>query len=281
MKLKLLPTIIAAGSFFTASLAFANSYRAEISAIYGETDYDGLSSDVYDIQIGGTYYFSAVDTTNRPLAESAFLQKASNIYIDGYYENDEQKGGTFTSDVQNTYGRRIGVDFYIPNSIIYLGAGAVEVKTKYEWTDNGTSYSNTQGWDSLWYVRVGVTPIDGLQVWSEFYEDIDVSDLWNINAKYVLPLGAAGQWLNLEARYEDQDDYLQTLDLAADYYLDNHLSVGGGITHYNYDDDGYDNNDNEYFIRAKQYFTDNFSANIKYADGDYESRWELGATIRF
>lgn len=137
-------------------------------------------------------------------------------------------------------------------------------------------------WESQWHIKAGVTPIDGLLVWSEFYEDVDVADAWNINAKYVMPLGVNGQWLNLEASYIDSDiEEAKTLDIAADYYLDNHLSVGGGLTHYAYDDDDFDTNENEYFIRANQYFTDSFAANLSYVDGDYESRWTIGASLRF
>lgn len=111
---------------------------------------------------------------------------------------------------------------------------------------------------------------------------MDVADAWNINAKYVTPLGVNGQWLNVEASYIDSDiEEAKTLDIAADYYLDNHLGIGGGLTHYAYDDEDFDTNENEYFIRVNQYFTDRFAANLSYVDGDYESRWTIGASLRF
>lgn len=285
MKVKLLPAIIAANAFFVLPFASASSYQSEITAVYGESNYesDSPSAENYDLQLKGTYYFSAIDTANRPLAESAFLQKASNVYVNGYYEENKEKGaGVF--DKSNTYGRGLGADFYIPNSIFFLGAGIADTKVKSEWKYDGDSYRETRDWDSSWYIKAGVAPVDGLLVWSEFYEDVDVSDFWNINAKYVMPVGSSGQWLNLEASYANsdwEDGDIQTLSLAADYYLDNHLSVGGGVTHYAYDLDDYNTNENEYFVRANQYFTDSFAMNVQYADGDYESRWELGATIRF
>jgi hypothetical protein len=285
MKSKLLSTIIAGFSLAAAPVAFSSAYQSEISATYSEIDLENSSSDLNNFTLGGTYYFSPVDTANRPLAEAAFLQKANNVYLNGVYSRyKEHDSGFNSSDKTTVYGRQIGADFYIPNSIFYLGAGITDVKTKYQWKDNGVSSSETDDWDSQWYIRAGITPIDGLQVWSEFYEDVDISDSWNINAKYVMPVGTAGQWLNLEASYEDSDwdnGDAQTLFLAADYYLDSHLSVGGGVTHYAYDEDNFNSNENEYFIRANQYFTDNIGVNISYADGDYESRWELGATIRF
>lgn len=285
MKVKLLPAVIAACSFFSIPFAGASTYQSEISATYGETDLDDSSADISDINLHGTYYFSSVDTANRPLAESAFLQKASSIYIGGDYSQYKENDSEFnSSEKSNNYSRRVGVDFYIPNTIFFLGAGITEFKYKSEYEDDGAIYRYTRDWDSLWHVKAGITPVDGLLVWSQFYEDIDVSELWNVNAKYVLPIGSNGQWLNLEARYANSDDgdaEEQMLTLAGDYYLDSHLSIGGGVTHYTYDEDNYSDNENEYFIRANQYFTDNFAANLNYTHGDHENSWAIGATLRF
>lgn len=285
MKSKMLPTIIASLSLAAVPVAFGATYQGELAATYGEVDLEDSSSDLSDITLEGTYYFSQVDTANRPLAESAFLQKASSFYVNGVYSRYKENDSEFDSSEKTTvYGRQLGADFYIPNSIFFLGAGITEFKVKSEWRNDDSLERETLDWDSQWYVKTGVTPVDGLLVWSEFYEDVDISDHWNINAKYVMPFGASGQWLNLEARYEtteDDGDDSQVFSIAGDYYLDSHLSLGGGITHYTYDGDYSNDNENEYFVRANQYFTDNLAVNLKYADGDYESSWTLGATLRF
>lgn len=285
MKVKLLPVVIATCSFFSVHFAAANTYQSEISANYGETNLDHSSADISNTNLQGAYYFSPVDTANRPLAESAFLQKASNVYVSGGYSQYKENDSGFGSPGEaNTYNRSVGVNFYIPDTIFFLGAGITESKYKSDFADNGTRYRYTRDWDSQWHVQAGITPIDGLMVWSQFYEDIDVSELWNINAKYVLPIGSNGQWLNLEASYANADDgydEAQMLTLAGDYYLDSHLSIGAGVTHNSYDNNGYHDNQNEYFVRANQYFTDNFAVNLSYADGDYESNWGIGATLRF
>jgi hypothetical protein len=285
MKSKLLPTIIAGLSLIAVPVAFGATYQGELAATYGEVDLEDSASDLSDFTLEGTYYFSQVDTANRPLAESAFLQKASSVYLNGAYSRYKENDSEFdSSEKTNVYGRQLGADFYIPNSIFYLGAGISEFKVKSEWRSDDITDRETLDWESQWYVKAGVTPVDGLLVWSEFYEDVDVSDHWNINAKYVMPIGASGQWINLEARYEtteDEGDDTQVFSVAGDYYLDSHLSVGGGVSHYTYDGEYYNDNENEYFVRANQYFTDNFAVNLKYADGDYESSWTLGATLRF
>lgn len=285
MKVKLLPAIIAACAFFSTSFAVANSYQTELKGSYGEIDFDDSPADLNNTSLQGTYYFSPVDTANRPLAESAFLQKASSVYVGGSYLKYKENDSAFDSSERGySYNRSAGVDFYIPNSIFFVGAGINEFKYKYEWKEDDAIGRETSDWESQWYVKAGVAPIDGLLVWSEFYEDIDVSESWNINAKYVMPIGRAGQWLNLEASYEDSSDNgldAQTLTLAGDYYLDTHLSVGAGLTHYSVDNDDGNSNENEYFVRANQYFTDNFALNLNYSDGDYESRWTVGAVLRF
>lgn len=279
MKAKLLSTLIAGFSVLATPLSMANTYQAEIEGTYGEVNLDNSSADISIFNLTGTYYFAPVDTANRPLAESAFLQKSSYAYVNGAYsEYKENDSGFDSSEKGHLYHRELGANFYIPNSIFFLGAGISESKFKTVWKENGASVRASADWESQWYVNAGITPIDGLLVWSTFYENVDLSDAWNINAKYVMPIGNAGQWLNLEASFEDSDiDESKTLMLAADYYIDRHLSIGGGLTHYDLNH----GNENEYFIRANQFFTDKFSVNLSYADGDYENLWTLGAALRF
>jgi hypothetical protein len=285
MKPKLLPTIISAISLLMAPWSQASNYQGQVSATYGEINLDDSPADISDSGLQGNFYFAPVTTTNRPFAEAAFLQKASGVYANGSYLKYRENDSEFPSSEKGyAYGRQIGADFYVPNSVFFLGAGINETKYKYESTEDGVTERDSMDWESQWYIKAGVTPIDGLLVWSEFYEDVDVSDAWNINAKYVMPIGVGNQWLNLEASYADADSSTgntKTLKLAGDYYVDAQLSIGGGLTHYAYDENDYDRNENEYFIRASQFFTDKFSMNVSYADGDYESRWSIGASLRF
>jgi hypothetical protein len=276
MKMKLLPTIIAATGFLTASLAFSATYQGEISAAYGDIDTSD-SEEGYMVGVEGKYYFAPVDTTNHPLAEAAFIEKANNVYVN--LGNYEYKDSGERTDI---YMRSVGIDFYIPNSMIYLGAGVVEGKAKSTWSMDGYSESYSTKWDSSWFVKAGIAPITGLLVWSEFTEDVDVSDEWNINGKYVLPL-AGEQALNIEASYEQSDVDFEhdTITGAVDYYLDRNLSLGAGFVNTSFDNSIGDDAVNDYFIRARNFFTDNISAEISYTDGDYEDSLMFGGTIRF
>lgn len=264
MKIKLLPTLIAAAGFLSAPFALAATYQAELSA--GYADIDDSNNDGYSVGLEGNYYFSPVNTANHPLAEAAFIEKSSKVYVQAGTSELKQLG-----QKTDQYNRSIGVDFYIPNSIFYVGAGFTENKIQ--------APAGSSGWDSNWFVKAGVAPITGLLVWSEFVEDIDISDQWNINSKYVLPLGGE-QALNLEASYEKskvgyKDD---TISMAADYYIDRNLSVGAGFVNTSYVNQ---NTDTDYFVRARNFFTDNVSVELSYIDGDYENSLAVGGTLRF
>ncbi|MCE3253216.1 MAG: hypothetical protein K0Q67_2236 [Cellvibrio sp.] len=275
MKFKLLPTIISTAGFLTAPFALAATYQSELSAAYADIDISESSEEGYFVDLEGKYYFAPVDTANHPLAEAAFIQKASNAYLN--LGNAEYKDAGERLDI---YHRSLGVDFYIPNSMFYLGAGISERKSKASWA--GGNYSDSNQWDSTWFVKAGIAPVTGLLVWSEFTEDVDVSDEWDINGKYVIPLSGE-QALNIEASYENTYDVIDTITVAADYYLDRHLSLGAGFINTSYDGDRYSDSESntDYLIRARQFFTDNASLELSYIDGDYGSSLMLGGTLRF
>ncbi len=279
MKLKLLPAIIAAAGFVATPFALAATYQSEISAAYADIDTNDDPEEGYFVGLEGKYYFAPVDTKNHPLAEAAFIEKASNVYLN--LSNYELKD---TGDRLDIYQRSLGVDFYIPNTMFYLGAGVNEYKSKYTWPVNGNSDagSDSSKWDSTWFVKAGIAPVTGLLVWTEFTEDINVSDEWNINGKYVIPLSGE-QALNIEASYEKSDiSYADDIITGAvDYYLDRHLSLGAGFINTSFDSSSDNESTTDYFIRARNFFTDNVSMELSYTDGDYESSLMLGGTVRF
>lgn len=272
MKIKLLPAIIAAAGFLSAPFVVAATYQSELTASYVDLDPQDANADLSFIEVEGKYYFSSVNSGNQPLAEAAFVGRASNLYVQ--LRKSELKLAGQQSD---GYTRAIGADFFIPNSIFYVGAGVTESKV------NGPALlGGSSDWDSSWFVKAGVTPISGLLVWSEFAEDVDVADEWNINAKYVLPLSGE-QSLNFEGSYEKSklnwnDD---TISLAADYYIDRHLSIGGGFINTSYAASANIDTTTDYFIRARNFFTDSASIELSYFDGELDSGFLVGGSLRF
>jgi hypothetical protein len=270
MKIKLLPAIIAAAGFLSAPFALAATYQSELSAAYDDVDYEDSDADGRVIGIEGKYYFAPVDTSNHPLAEAAFIEKSSNVYAQ--LATEEVK---FAGQKADFYGRLIGVDFYIPNSLFFLGAGVQEFKSKVP-----AVVGQSSDWESNWFIKAGVAPVTGLLVWSEFVEDVDVSEEWNINGKYVLPLSGE-QALNVEASYEKSklgftDD---TITMAADYYIDRNLSIGTGFVNTSYT--AVSGAETDYFVRARNFFTDKASLELSYVDGEVENSLMVGGTIRF
>lgn len=280
MKIKLLPSLIAAVGFLSAPFALAASYQSELSAAYAELDANDNDEQGYFVGLEGKYYFAPVETANHPLAEAAFMEKSSNLYVNLGNIETKEAGDRF-----DIYSRSIAVDFYIPNSLLFLGAGVDEVKSKYTWPtdDNFNAGSMSSRWDSTWFVKAGIAPVTGLLIWSEFSEDVDLSEQWNINGKYIVPLSGE-QALNIEASYQNSefDGAPDTITAAVDYYLDRNLSIGGGFINSAFDEATLgDDSANDYFIRARNYFTDNASLELSYTEGEYENSLALGGTLRF
>lgn len=255
MKVKHLPTLLGIALLATTAQAAESTYRGELSASYGQSNEDESLFDSSFYGLKGTYYFSGVNTRNHPLAEAAFLEKSSNIYVQG--SRIDLDNFDYTVDLV-----ALGVDYYIPDSMLFVGAAIAQAHV-----DDGFGSDN----DSVWTAKLGITPISGLQVWSEFMEDVDVSDSWNLNAKYVTPLSGETA-LNLEARYEDDEDD-STTSLVADYYLSRNFSLGAGV--------GFGEDDDSYLVRSRYFFTDKFSLEVNYATGDDSNTWQLGANVRF
>ena len=95
-------SVIATGlALAVTGISHAGTYNTELRASYstGEIETPGADADVDQLGIGGEYYFNGVDDSKGPLAEAAFLDRASSVranYIDGEFDgrfNDEDFDG--------------------------------------------------------------------------------------------------------------------------------------------------------------------------------------------
>lgn len=246
MKLKLL---VAALGVAASGFALADTYQADVAASASRYDVDGISSSFNRYDVIGHYYFNAVKTDNVPLAEAAYLGKNSNFFA-GYARTN---GHGLDSKI-DSYG--VGLEVYIPESFLYVKAAAQRESI------DGFHQND-------WYTSVGITPIDGLLITTEYDHD-DGYDA-NIHAKYVTALGN-GQFINLEAGAADGDDG-NVFNVGGDFYFDNTFSVGGNIA-----DSG---DDNAYTVRTKKFFTDQFSGELSYTDTDKGNIVRAGVSYRF
>jgi len=246
MKLKL---FVAALGVAVSGFAMADSYQTEISV--GALRYDSDVSDdkLNAYELNGVYHFNAVNTANLPLAEAAYLGKNSNVF-GGMLDRPRQDGWPKYQSYQ------VGAEFYIPENFLYVKAGVVR-------NSLGGDHDND------WFTSVGITPIDGLLITTQYYHDAGYDA--NIHAKYVTDVGA-GQFINVEAGLTDTDFGTEAY-IGGDYYFDNTFSVGAKIK----DNDA----DTEYTLRARKFFTEKFSADAFYSDADVGSTIGLGLAVRF
>lgn len=237
MKLK---HLIATGLLCGSSVALAQSYQFEVGGGLTHVDPDAGNSDT-QVYGHGRYHFTRVQTAQRPLAEAAFLARSSNAYVRGYDDLDVIQAGA---------------EFYIPDSIFYVAAEVTRVDYP------GQARNND------WGVKLGLTPIEGLLVWTGYYDEPGY-DL-NLHAKYVIDLGRNNA-VNLEAGFVDYDEDNHAY-LMGDFYFDRTFSAGVG-----YLDDG----DDGYLIRTRKFFTEAISAEASYTKSDYADQLSLGASFRF
>ena len=116
----------------------AHAYQAEIGASAGliDPDHGGTSGS---FGVDGTYYFNPVQTRNAPLAEAAFLDRASNV--NAQYQYDEVGDGE-----AHRYG--VGAEYFVPNSDFYLSGNVNghDLKDNDDFDNDLTTYGAEVGY---------------------------------------------------------------------------------------------------------------------------------------
>jgi hypothetical protein len=243
MKLKSLSAAITLS--LASSAAFAGSYNAEVSV--GYTDFDG---DADAISLMGELFFAPVNTDGHPLEEAAFLEKASSVELS--YTSISDGPADLTAAI-------LGVNYYIPDTIFFAGAAIARTTVEVGSFDDS---------DTDWGLVAGVTPIDGLLVTTEYFNEAGY-DL-NLHAKYVKALKGETA-LNLEAFFEDSD-FDNVYGISADYYFNKKTSLGANIV--SADETGYG-------IQGNIFFNDQFSVGAEYFTVDSMNTISLEAAYRF
>lgn len=267
----------------------ANAYQAESTIAYEYIDMDGGKTN--GAAISGKYYFNPVQTRSAPLAEAAFLDKASSI--GGGYSYSKLKDDEDFGDLQfNILG--IETEIFIPDSQFYISGALHRTNVKATINGLGSASKNGNGYE----FEVGFLPINGLLLavgvadLSESLNPVKVAKygfITNLNnaaivsgedddtavslrAKYVTQLG--GYYTNFEAQSYFGDE--TTYRLAADLYLDPTLSVGVSIA-----DSTADDSDSIFSIRAQKFFTPQVAVGVGYTTIDGADSYGINGTFRF
>lgn len=228
-----------------SSFAVAGSYQAEVDGHLASVDVDNGDNATL-LGVMGTYYFAPVDTQGKPLAEAAFLNKASDVYASITSLNSDSGDITTTS---------LGAEVYIPNSIVYLGLDYTNVDYDY-------------GDDSHWSLTGGVTPIAGLRITTTYVED-DGYD-FNVAAKYVTQLGG-GQSVSFNGSFVDNDTNSYTAGF--DFYFTRATSVGLQLA-----DSG---PNTTYTLQGKHFFTETAFVGAYYTSSDASDTIGVVGGLRF
>lgn len=248
MKLKTLSAAIAFALCSTA--AMANTYQGEIGAHFGTIDAGEDDADV--LGLSGEYFFDAVDTSNKPLAEAAFLQEAGGIHL---------SHSQIDADVAERTTTTLTVDHYFGDSIFYAGASYLNT----DLTQDGEPDQS----DDTWGVTAGITPVAGWLVTTTYWDNIDYE--LNLLSKYVTQLQGETA-LNFEVGYADGGDLDDTVSAGVDYYFNRKASLGV-----------YTKSADETLtgIRGRYFFNEQFSAELNYSTIDSVDTTLIGARFRF
>lgn len=289
-------------SFATALLASvfamnAQAYQFEANASYENTDIEDVG-DVDTFFINGKYYLNGVQVKNAPLAEAAFLAKASNIglgYAHASIDDLEFDLGPFVGTNTFIVNADIDIDnvgisgeFYIPNSQFYISGNLnhTEITAKVlgaeESTDN-TGYALEVGYlptnGLLLAVGVADENVDPVQVanygfMTNFGNAVTVGEdtAVSLRAKYVTQIG--NHFTNFEGvtYIGDETNYR----LGADLYIDPTLGVGVSFA-----DSTVEDSDTIFSLHAKKFFTPQIAAGVSYTTTDGADSFGLNGTFRF
>ncbi len=146
------PTLVLAGALFAVPAAS----QAEDFQFEGKLAYDKIEFDLFDddaeadvLSATGTYYFKPVPTDGMPVAEAAYITRASYVSVTAQ---------TLDFDGENANAFAADVGYHIPNSIFFGRLGVVQTDVS---GDDESSFNGT----------LGIVPIPRLFFGTDFTED--------------------------------------------------------------------------------------------------------------
>lgn len=232
--------------------ALADDYRFEVT---GTFDRDMRSEDDLDVAaLAGTWYFAPVSTDNVPLAEAAFLGRASSLSAIAAQVD-------LLGNHLNGGGASVG--YYIPGTMFYAGVGVSrdEDLIFLSSTTALTEYRTT------WSGTLGIAPLDGLLLTTDFQEHgYDP----NITARYVGKL-PNNHFYAGSVNLADHGGYDGTsFGLDFDYYFDDSTSVGLG----------FDDVLNRWELRGEKFFSKSWAAGVSAYANDLTDGFGIHVTWR-
>ena len=237
-------------------VCLADDYRAEAQLSYVQLEGAGdLDLDAYWIQ--GRWFFAPVKTDGLPLAEAAFLGRASSVSVAA-----ARFESSFRDQGNHVNSQAASLEYYIPGTMFFAGVSASRGQ-------NVTVIDSIvrKEYDTTWSGTLGIAPLDGLLVTTELQEDgYDP----NVTARYVGKLPNAHYYAGTVSLVDpDQGD--ASFGLAFDYYFDDTLSAGLA-----YEDAG-----ESATARMRKFFSPRFSLGGSYTTNDFSDTFGIDVAWRF
>ena len=238
---------------FTPVVTLADDYRTVVNGAFDRATPDDFPGDIDTLNLAAAWYFAPVSTDGVPLSEAAFLGRASSL-----------NATVSLVEVFDTHldAQAAGVSYYIPGTMFYARVGAQRV-------ENAIGLSSTAvvtEHDTQWLGALGLTPLDGLLVSTEFDEDgYDP----NITARYVGKLPNSHFYAGSVSIVEPEfgDTYIA---LDFDYFLDHATSLGVG----------YSDRDERLELRAEKFFSPRWAAGVSAFTSDRVDGFGVNVTWR-
>jgi hypothetical protein len=277
-------TLLLVISTISCQQVFADSYQNEFSASHASST---GSSDTKVSLLAIQHYLTAVDTRDQPLAEAAFLQRASYIgaaigqsgYDNGY--GFEPDGPVYA----------LAGHYQLPGKDLFIGAEYTETDLAESYEGSKDEITYQQGSLYVGYYLNNSTSLSLgydnalTNIRSDWYRDTDKyssrTHVLTLSGKRVQTLGN-GQSLNLESslsHYRNDSDTEDQLSVGGDFYLNRMTSVGVGLERM------FTAETTRTEIRVNHFFEDNMgleASTYKILNSyDSEKGWDLTLKVRF
>lgn len=280
-------TAIVAGIALAASTAAQADYQWELGAAYGTGEFDiGEQNPDNDVISGyGTYFIDAVDDTKGPLAEAAFLDRASSINI--YATNSNIDGDAIDDLGRKDYGMKIHTVFSDAGWITEFGYAREENDTLRTSLSAGNlpTLPVNRGLDTIdidrFTVGFGKYLTDRTTLVASYtYSDIDEAgdfDTYRLDLEHLFQFSFGD--IKAEASYgrvdisvddtllEDADD-IDIYLVGATYYFGSNKNWGVGV---NYGEEDFGGDQwKRVEANVSWFITDQWEVALDYSDGEFD-----------
>jgi Putative general bacterial porin len=245
---------MAVGSAACLADDFRSEMRGAYSRLIGPQDFPDLDA----AWLQGLWFFAPVKSDGVPLAEAAFLARASSVSAAA-----ARSESSFGVSVFRLNSQAANVSYYIPRTRVFAGVTASR-------NQHVTAVSSTivqKAYDTRWSGTLGIAPLDGLLVTTDIPEHgYDP----NISARYVGKLPNSHYYAG-SVRLVDPDRGDTSFGVEFDYYFDHTFSAGVA----------YQDASESLTGKMRKFFTPRFSLGGSYTSDEFVDSFTVDVAWRF